>query len=140
MDVFELGDIAKILGMPIAKAKNWTIGRPMTIEASIRTATGHGSRNLYSLEDVYLMGIANALSKAGMAAKAIGKLVGAIRTKFPNGLGALDTLFISRGEKLTYRIETREDRFPSDTVVQLAIDVPALRATVDREVRKLRQQ
>ena len=32
----------------------------------------------------------------------------------------MDTLFISRGEKLAYRIETREDRLPADTVVRLA--------------------
>jgi hypothetical protein len=140
MDVFELGDIAKILGMPIAKAKNWTIGRPMTIEASIRSATGHGSRNLFSVEDVWLMGVANELSKGGMAANAIGKVVGAVRTKFPHGLGAVDALFISRGERLTYRIETREDRLPADTVVRLAINVRALRATVDLGVRKLRQK
>jgi hypothetical protein len=139
MDVFELGDIAKILGMPIAKAKNWTIGRPMTIEASIRTASGHGSRNLFSLEDVYVMGVANELSKAGMAANAIGKLVGAVRAKFPQGLASVDTLFIARGEKLAYRIETRESRLPADTVVRIAIDVRRLRARVDREVGRLRR-
>jgi hypothetical protein len=139
MDVFELGDIAKILGMPLAKVKNWTIGRPMTIEASIRTATGHGSRNLYSLGDVWLMGVANELSKAGMAANAIGKVVGAVRAKFPNGLASADTLFISRWEKGTYRIETREDRVPADSVVHLAIDVRRLRAGVDREARRMRR-
>ena len=139
MDVFELGDIAKILGMPIAKAKNWTIGRPMTIEASIRTATGQGSRNLFSLEDVWLMGVANELSHAGMAANAIGKVVGAVRAKFPNGLAAVDALFISRGEKGAYRIETRESRVPADTMVRLAIDMRRLRDRVDREVGRLRR-
>jgi hypothetical protein len=134
MEIFELGDIAKILGMPIAKVKNWTIGRPMTIEASIRTATGHGSRNLFSLEDVYVMGVANELSKAGMAANAIGKLVGSVRAKFPNGLASVDTLFISRGEKLAYRIETRESRLPPDTVVRIAIDVRRLLARIDRKL------
>jgi hypothetical protein len=137
MDVFELGDIAKILGMPIAKAKNWTIGRPMTIEASIRTATGHGSRNLYSLEDVWLMGVANELSKAGMAANAIGKVVGAVRAELPDGLGSVDTLFITRGEKGTYRIETRESRLPTDTVIRIAINVRRLRERVDRKVGRV---
>lgn len=47
--------MAKVLGMPLTKARNWTIGRPLGIPASVRTATGTGTRNLYSIEDVYLM-------------------------------------------------------------------------------------
>lgn len=123
------------LRMSAAKAKNWVSGRPFKLKPSIRTATGHGSRNLYSLEDVWLMGVANELSKAGMAANAIGKLVGAVRAKLPHGLASVDALFISRGKKGTYRIETREDRLPADTVVRIVIDVRRLRDRVDREVR-----
>jgi DNA-binding transcriptional MerR regulator len=129
----------RVLGMSAATGKNWTVGRPFKLEPSIRTATGHGSRNLYSLEDVWLMGVANELSKAGMAANAIGKLVRAVRAKFPNGLASVDTLFISRGEKGPYRIETREDRLAADTVVRIAIDVRRLRDRLDREVGRLRR-
>jgi DNA-binding transcriptional MerR regulator len=139
MEVFELGEIAKILGMPLTKAKNWTIGRPFTIEPSIKTASGHGSRNLYSLDDLYLMGLANELSKAGMAANAIGKLVEAVKAKFPGGLSDVETLFVSRGPKLAYRIETREDRVPADAVVRVVIDVRGLRDRIDREVARLRR-
>ena len=139
MEVFELGEIAKILGMPITTVKNWTIGRPFTIEPSIKTASGHGSRNLFSLEDVYLMGLANELSKAGMAAKAIGKLVEAVKAKFPNGPGGVDAMFVSRAPKLTYRIETREDRLPAEVVVRIVIDVQGLLTRIDREVAKLRR-
>src|ERR1700739_1976201 len=113
MEVFELGEIAKILGMTLTKTKNWTVGRPFKLEPSIKPASGHGTRNLYSLDDVYLMGLANELSKVGMAANAIGKLVEAVRVRFPNGLGGVDAMFISRGPKLAYRIETREDRVPA---------------------------
>ncbi len=120
-----------------ARAKNWTVGRPFKLKPSIRTATGPGSRNLYSLEDVWLMGVANELSKAGMAANAIGKVVGAVRSKFPNGLASVDALFMSHGEKGTYRIEVRADRLPSDTLVRIAIDVRRLRAGIDREVGKV---
>jgi hypothetical protein len=134
MQTFEFREMIRVLGMSAATGKNWTAGRPFKLKPSIRTATGQGSRNLYSLEDVWLMGVANELSKAGMAASAIGKLVGALRTKFTHGLGAVDTLYISRGEKGTYRIETREDRLPADTVVRLAIDVRRLLVRVDREV------
>jgi len=80
------------------------------------------------------MGVANELSKSGMAASAIGKVVGAVLVKFPNGLASVDALFIARGDKGTYRIETRESRLPSDTVVRFAIDVRRLRARIDRKV------
>jgi hypothetical protein len=139
MEIFELGEIAKILGMSVTKAKNWTIGRPLKLEASIRTATGQGSRNLFSLEDVYLMGVANELSQAGMAAAAIGKLVTALQAKFPDGLVEVDTLYVSRAEKLTYRIETRQDRIPASTVVRLVIDVAALRNKVVEKLRRGRK-
>lgn len=138
MEVFELGEIAKILGMSLTKAKNWTIGRPFTIEASIKTASGHGSRNLFSLDDLYLMGLANELSKTGMAANAIGKLVEILKARFPSGLGDLDAMFVSRGPKLLYRIEVREDRL-ADAVVRIAVDVQGLRTRIDREVARLRR-
>lgn len=130
--------MAKVVRMPLTKAKNWTMGRPIRFQASLRAGKGTGSRNLYSLDDVYLMGVAHECSKTGMAAKAIGKLIEAVKAKFPSGLGAVDTLYVSRGPKLAYRIETREDRVPGDAIVGLVIDVSAIRAGIDREVAKLR--
>jgi hypothetical protein len=132
MDIFELGEIAKILGMPLTKVKNWTIGRPLKIEASVKTASGQGSRNLFSMEDVYLIGLANELSKAGLAAKAIGKLIEAVRMKLPNGLGGVDTLYVSRGPKLGYRIETRENRVPEDAIVRITINMSSLRDRIEK--------
>src|SRR6266851_10094465 len=99
MHFFELSDITKILSMSPIKAKNWTAGRPFKIPASIRTATGTGSRNLYSIEDVYLMGLANEFSKAGFAAKAIGKLLEAVDAK---RLAEMDWLTVWRKEKLKF--------------------------------------
>jgi DNA-binding transcriptional MerR regulator len=78
--VFELPEMAKILGVDLAKAKNWTNERTgLVIQPSIRQATGTGSRNLYSTTDLYLMGIAREFSKAGFAPKAIGKLLDALK-------------------------------------------------------------
>jgi hypothetical protein len=139
MEIFELGEIAKILGMSLTKAKNWTIGRPLKLEPSIRTATGQGSRNLFSLEDVYLMGVGNELSHTGMAAAAIKKFVEALQAKFPDGLSAVGTLYATRGEKLTYRIETRPDRVPANTVVRLVIDVAALRERIGERLKRSRK-
>ena len=75
MPAFDLNAMAKLVGIKVTKAKNWTVGRPFTIPASAYQASGRGSINLYSIDDVYLMAVANEFSKAGFAAKAIGKLV-----------------------------------------------------------------
>jgi len=131
--------MAKVIGMPFAKAKNWTMGRPIRLQASLRSGMGTGSRNLYSLDDVYLMGIAYECSKAGMAAKAVGKLVEAVRKRFPAGLRDIGVLYACRGPKLAYRIETRESRLPADALVWIAIDVGRLRAGIDREVGRMRR-
>ena len=74
-----------------------------------------------------------------MAAAAIGKLVAALKEKFPKGLAEVDTLYISRSPNLTYRIERREDRLPADSVIRLSIDVARLRRKVDQAVRRLRR-
>ena len=139
IQTFEFREMIDVLGMSATKAKNWTVGRPFKLEPSIRTASGQGSRNLYSLEDVYLMGIANDLSHAGMAAAAVGESVAALKLKFPDGLAAVDTLHVSRGPNLAYRIELREDRLPADSVVRLTIDIARLRRRVDQAVRRLQR-
>ncbi len=51
----------------------------------------------------------------------------AVKARFPNGVGGVETLFVSRGAKLTYRIETREDRTPAECAVRLTIDVQGIR-------------
>ena len=81
--ILQLPEMADILDIEIAKAKNWTNGRTgLIIKPSIRESTGTGKSDLYSLEDLYLMALASEFSKAGVAAKAIGKLVEAIKSKF----------------------------------------------------------
>ena len=80
MQTFELPEIAKLLNLNLAKAKNWTNGRTgLVIEPSIRKASGTGSRNIYSLQDVHLMAVAQRFSTAGFAAKAIGRLVEVVK-------------------------------------------------------------
>lgn len=80
LQVFELPQLAAILSLDLTKAKNWTNGRTkLVIEPSIQKAAGTGTRNLFSLEDLYLMGVAREFSKAGFAAQAIGRLIEAMR-------------------------------------------------------------
>jgi DNA-binding transcriptional MerR regulator len=96
LQVFELAEMAEILGLPLAKAKNWTNERTgLVIEPSIRKATGTGSRNLYSVEDLYLMAIAREFSRAGFAPAAIAKVLEAIKPRLPK-LRWAQTVTVSR--------------------------------------------
>lgn len=65
--VFSLGEVAEILEVPKARIKNWTIGRPFTIVPKVLAASGKGSRNLYSLSDVYLFALVNQLHEDGLS-------------------------------------------------------------------------
>jgi hypothetical protein len=140
IQTFEFREMIDVLGMQATKAKNWSAGRPFKLEPSIRTATGQGSRNLYSLDDVYLMGIANDLSLSGMSAGAIGELVSALRERFPDGLGKVDMLYVARAANAGYGIELRVDRLPADSIVRLSIHVSRLRREVDQAVRRRRRE
>jgi hypothetical protein len=134
MQAFDLTDMAKVVGMTFAKAKNWTVGRPFTIPASAYQATGRGSINLYSLEDVYLMAVANEFSKAGFAAAAIGKLVDVLRVKYPS-LGAAPVLTVWR-PKAGGRFEIAETPHEPATL-QVVIDMPKIAKAVNQNAEKL---
>lgn len=69
--VFSLGDVAEILEVPKTRIKNWTIGRPFTIVPKVLAASGKGSRNLYSLSDVYLFALVNQLHEDGLTNEAL---------------------------------------------------------------------
>jgi hypothetical protein len=71
-----------------------------------------------------------------MATASIGELVAALKEKFPDGLAAVDTLYVARGADLTYRIETREDRLPTSSIVRLAIKIGKLREQIDQRTRR----
>ncbi len=73
--VFEMSEVAAIVGAKLATVKNWTIGRPLRITPSIRIAEGTGRSNLYSVEDIYRFALANELHKAGMTPKRIGDVL-----------------------------------------------------------------
>src|SRR5579864_5649661 len=134
--VFELAEMADVLGMPLTKARNWTIGRPLSIPASIRTATGTGSRNLYSIEDVYLMGLANEFSKAGFAAKAIGRLLEAVDAK---GLGQMDWLTVWRAGSLKFYVHEGKAPPPEGVLLWHTVNIGRLVKVIDRAVEKRRK-
>lgn len=136
MQAFDLNVMARLVGMTPATAKNWTVGRPFTIPASAYQASGRGSINLYSIDDVYLMAVANEFSKSGFAAKAIGKLVHAVKAKFPS-LGEAPALTVWRpkaGGK--FEIGETTDKLP-DTALWVMIDTPGIVKGVNERAEKL---
>ena len=134
--VFELAEMAEVLGMPLTKARNWTIGRPLSIPASVRTATGTGSRNLYSIEDLCLMGLANEFSKAGFAAKAIGKLLESVDAK---RLAEIDWLTVWRAGSLKFYLHEGKTPPPEGVLLWQTVNVGRLVKLIDRAVERRRK-
>src|SRR6266478_2042395 len=137
MQVFELSEMTTLLGMSAVKAKNRTACKPFQPPASVRTATGTGSRNLYSIEDVYLMGLANEFSKAGFAAKAIGRLLEAVDAK---RLAEMDWLTVWRAGTLK-KFHLREGRVqpPEGVLLWQTVNVGGLVKGIDKAVERLRK-
>ena len=122
MQTFDLAEMAKLSGTKPATAKNWTVGRPFTIPASVHQAPGRGSINLYSIDDVYLMAMANQLSEAGMTARAIGDVV----SEIPAGeLAQAKILTIWKGAKGKVYVLPGDDR-PPGVIVCHVVDVARL--------------
>lgn len=135
MPAFDLNTMAKLVGMTPARAKNWTVGRPFTIPASAYQASGRGSINLYSIDDVYLMAVAHEFSKAGFAANAIGKLVEAIRAKYPS-LGEAPAITVWR-PKAGGKFEILEagNRAP-DATLWMTVNTPSIVRGVNERAEK----
>jgi len=137
MHVFELSEMTTLLGMSQIKAKNWTAGRPFKMPASVRTATGTGSRNLYSIEDAYLMGLANEFSKAGFAAKAIGRLLEAVEAK---QLAEIDWLTVWRAGTLKkFHLREGKAQPPEGVLLWQTVNVGALVKGIDKAVERMRK-
>jgi hypothetical protein len=75
LQTFEVSDLAAIVGISTTIAKNWSLGKPLSITPSIRNSAGTGMPNLYSINDVYLMALINELQKAGIVMNIIKKVL-----------------------------------------------------------------
>lgn len=74
---FTTFEITKILGLKIDRQKDWlTRG---FIEPSIQKATGQGSKNIFSLEDLYLIALFQHLVHKGFSRKAAAARIKSIR-------------------------------------------------------------
>ncbi len=66
-----------IVGIEEHIAKNWTFGKPLTIPPSIRL----GSRTFYTIDDVFLMALANRLREIGLDFDYVQKVITLFSTK-----------------------------------------------------------
>jgi hypothetical protein len=136
MHAFDLIEMAELVGMKPAKVKNWTVGRPFTIHPSAYQATGRGSINLYSIQDVYLMAVAGEFSKAGFAAVAIGKFIESIQVKVPD-IATAPILTVWR-RKAGGKFEIAEGRInPADAVLWITLDAPKIVQAINQKAEKM---
>ena len=134
--VFELLEMEKLLGLKPGKAKNWTNDRTgIKIEPSVRKASGTGSRNLYSTEDLYLMGIAREFSKAGFAAKAIGRLLETARPLLEE-TDRNTTWTIHRRKAGSFQIDKGKSR-PEGVMLSHTFEIGSLLREIDSAVERL---
>jgi DNA-binding transcriptional MerR regulator len=106
--VFELADVAAILGIEKSRVKNWTIGRPFSVRASVRASFGKGSRNLFSRNDVYCLGLVKRLSEVGAPAKAIQSMLEKL------GAEVATDAFWKEGEWLFLKRTNRDVSYQTD--------------------------
>lgn len=136
MQSFDLNQMAALAGIGYAKAKNWTVGRPFTIRASAYQASGRGSMNLYTIEDVYLMALAQEFSGLGFAAVAIGKLVEAVQAKFPK-LAEVPRLTVWRPKAAgVFKVAEGQEK-PTEMYLWVTVNVRELVQRVDTKAKKL---
>jgi len=110
MEVFTIGEVAEILHAPLSRIKNWTVGRPFKIVPRIMAAKGKGSRNLFSLEDVYILALVNQLHMDGLSNKVIPVVLEEVF--LTPKLGPVSAFALTRvGDKWRARFLTGEVRY-----------------------------
>jgi hypothetical protein len=131
--LFDIGEVITIVaacGMPATRVKNWTLGKPLKIEGSIKT----GSRTLYVIEDIYRLGLAYEFRKSGMAVKPIGKLL----DQLSKPLGNFEVLTLWRqSESSRFEVMEGKNTPPNDILTWQIINVAGLRKRLDAATSSL---
>jgi len=119
VNVFTLGEVAEILEAPKSRIKNWTIGRPFKIVPKVRAFRGKGSRNLYSMQDVYLLALVSQLHNDGFSNNVIEHVIeeGALRPK----LGPIHGIIVHR-YKGKWFVKFRTGDFDWDDIKRMAAE------------------
>ena len=75
IEAFDRQQISSILNIPYALVKNWSTGRPLSIQPSIHAPGQRGKQSLYSREDVYRFALAQFWAERGTNFTAIAELL-----------------------------------------------------------------
>ena len=103
MNIFDFSDLAKLAGVSLPQARNWTSGRPLRIRPSVQKSSGTGKRNLYSDSDVFKLAIANRLRDGSVGFRAIRYVIEAVDpTPFVYG-NAEWLILVVRRDNITHR-------------------------------------
>lgn len=131
--VFQIADVADILELPKTTVKNWTIGRPLKIEPSVRAGRGAGESNLYGLTDVFLMAVAAQLNRDGFRHSAIEEVLTTVRPKAGSlGKAFTQLLISSPGRKLHIKLIHRTEELPMPQTSEIGRYVLNLERLIDR--------
>lgn len=70
-EVLQLSDIVKVTGLPAHTVRQWSIGRPYQIGASVRGSSHRGVPKLFSADDALKFMVGAQLTRDGFASHAI---------------------------------------------------------------------
>src|SRR5689334_18237409 len=82
IEAFDRQQISSILKIPYALVKNWSTGRPLSIQPSIHAPSQRGKQSLYSREDVYRFALAQFWAERGMNFAAIAELLSHLKNEW----------------------------------------------------------
>lgn len=133
--VFTKHDISQVFGIPETRVTNWEVGRTIKLRPSIQEASGKGTRNIYSLCDVYKTGLAIVLLSVGIA----GELVQRAVDDAPGRIELADWLFIeyvSDSTKARIRWSRKPPRLNLRLSNGLIINLANIRKAVNSAILK----
>ena len=135
----ECAEVAKILHIPKARLRNGTVGRPLKIAPSIKTATGTGSRNLWSWLDLVKLAAALILTEQGFAPHGIKEVLNEIEVGLRTHLERPLLLTNRQGKKRTAEYWRRKSgmargRISSNSMMWITINLKELVEMVDRRI------
>jgi DNA-binding transcriptional MerR regulator len=119
--VYQLADVAAILGMQKSHIKNWTIGRPFSVRASLRSSSGKGSRNLFTRNDVNRFALVRRFHEIGAPVPAIQQMLDELSPELDQ-----EAVWKASKEKTHWVVISREECGHLPYCVYLAVSFPAI--------------
>jgi DNA-binding transcriptional MerR regulator len=138
--IFELSQVAEIVGVSTATAKNWVNDRIFQIKPSIREADGKGSRSLFSEKDIYKFFFVNEATKLGLRNKIIKELLPLVDAELEKSDNPWLIIRHTGGE---WNVALREGRSPmfalplEHTEFALVLDLSVISGKIDEKASKI---